>query len=1117
MRIEDLYQKFKKTIDMSILLAAYMATQSCIMDERYNGENLKNMDLTMNLFSKGVEFPLGSTSQLSFADLSEISGADFSMLTEAADGSYSISYGDQIDLSENLASLDFASLASMDAIAFDEKFEYHVGIDKNMLGIQAQEWDESSEIGVSAFSIPAISPINRVENIPMGLYDESLVKSLSLDEELKDIHIKNGFVDPSMAVLGGNGPAVKGLTFFVGDIAPVTMEPYTSRILVDHELQGIKSISDIELSGNAKMIVSLSLTNNYLVSGNIVPNIDVDLTKICGIEGYSGKMVNISDLVMNEENGYRAVRTYDITGLVKNSFKDGRIFLDENVTIAGQIEGYSLTADRSLVSDSYSKGGMMLNLDVQFENVDIESADIVLEPVTVVTDDIIVPMSISPVALPSIVERISSVSLDRSRKTVLELDAPNLLKINGLSAKIDEIVVEFPDGMHVEGCTDGRLVIKGAKLPLRKDIVISSIDFPAPVAGYQSFNGNIKVHAKTTVSGSMDVADLPASESEDVVVVASISSSPVISDFSVKTNEYRKDLGMEQKFDLNVDGIGDLGNITVVPDGKPNIEIVFNTPSVQALTFMTGNDGITIALPSSIRLDESRMGSGYTYSQSKHSINILGPVPSKISLPVKEFHVSASTAEQEIKVSGEFVAAAGVLGKSDVEALNGASIGISLSIPQMNAKNVRLDDGLSVKVDETTSVSLFDRERIPEMVDILSELVLDDVYINCSMDFGGLPGNGNYMVDLVATLPDCFSPSEIALKGAVKNGRFVAQPVKLIALRNLDMRRIEELSSEITIRGSLSTESADIELESLKNDISVDMKISIADRNGKIAVSSMRGHIHQEMSYSTTLSFDDIPEFLRSSEVCLDIKNPSLMLAIRSNMGIPVNGEIELIPWRNGHPDGRVTALRDLAFPCSKDAASPELVELCLDPEQISRVFRQIPDSLEIVFKGNVDADKECIIDLGSEYFMDLAYDFDMPLTPGEDFMLVLSDTIDLSQELVDVMSRTPIGLRIAARNSMPFGLKIFVDFLDVDGNVLYISDGEISAGISGGSRLNPRVETADVMIRTLPGSPVNELAQLRISFALSGGAETHNLMKDDYIEADIKAVLPEGISFKIN
>lgn len=1117
MKIEELYQKFKGTIDISILLAAYMAAQSCIMDERYNGENLKNLDLSMNLFSKGVEFPLGSTDQLSFSDLSEFTDTDLSMLTESADGSYSISYDGTVDLTDNLSAIDLSSFASLDAVTIDEKFEYHIGIDRNALGIQGLSWTECAEIGIGEFSIPSISPVKRVENIPMGFYDENLAKNLSLSDELKDIHVKNGITGPSMAVFSNNGPSVKGLTYFVGDIDSVSIDTFTSRIVVDHKLDGIESISDIELSSDAKMIVSLSLTNNYLVSGDIVPNIDVDLTRICGIGGYSGKVVNVSDLVMNAENGYRAVKSYDITGLVKDSYKDGRIYFDENITIAGQIEGYSLTADRSLVSDSYSKGGLMLNFDVKFDNVDIESADVVLEPVTVVTDDIVVPMSVSPVALPTFVDRINSVNLDKTRKTVLEIDAPNLAKVNGLTMKLDEIVVEFPSGMHVDGCSDGKLVIKDAKLPLRKEIVISSIDFPAPVAGIQSFDGNIMLKAKATVAGSLDVSELPAKSSDDIIVVASINSSPVISDFSVNTKEFRHDLSMTRQFDLAVDGIGDLGNLTVIPEGAPAIEIGFNTPSTQSLSFKTGSEGITMALPSCIVLDASRLASSCTYSEASNSILIRGAVPSKLSLPVKEFHVSASSASQEIRMSGEIVAAPAVIRKSDVESLMDSDMSVSVVVPEMKAKNIRLDDGLSVKVDEKASVTMFDDGEISGMVDRISEIVLDDVFISCSMDFDGLPGIGNYMVDIVASLPDSFSPSEISLKGAVKDGRFVSQPVRLNAIRDLDLSDSGDITGEITVRGSLSTESADIDLDNLKDDVSVSMKVLIADKDGKISASSLRGRMHQDMTYTTTLSFEDVPEFLRSENVCLDINDPSLCLALNANIGVPVIADIELVPWRNGRPDGSVAAMRGVALPYSESASEFDKVELRLDPDQVSRVFRQIPDSLQIVFNGRVDSEKDCIIDLGSEYCMDAAYSFDMPLSPGEDFMLVLSDTLEVSESLAKIMSKTPIGLRIAAKNSMPFGLKLFVDFLDSDGNVLYVTEDEVCAGIAGGSRNYPASETIDVMIRTIPGSPVMDIANLRISFALSGGADGHALLKDDYIEADIKAVLPQGISFDIN
>lgn len=1117
MKIEDIYLKAKKTIDVSILLAACCAMHSCVLDERYNAEHLKDIDLTMNLFSKGVEIPVGSTSQLNFDDLASISGADFCILNESADGSYSISYGDSFDLSSNIQSLELESLASIDAIDYKDEFNYHLGIDRNKLGINGESWNESSEIGFSGIRIPDLKPIDREEKIPLGLYDENISAALSLDDELTDIHIRNGFGETSTASLSSVSRTSSNSELVLGDIAPVVLDTYRGRILVDHKLEGVESISDIELSSDAKMVVTLSITNSYLTSGSLVPNVDVDLTKICGVEGFSGKVVNIKDMVMDASNGYKATRTYDISGLVKNSFSDGRIYFDENVTVAGQIEGYGLKTTYGMLAEASAKGGMFLNLDVQFENIDIETADVVLKPLTVVTDDITVPMNISPVVLPSMVDRIESVSFDRTKKTVLEIDASNLAKLKGLDVNLDEVTVEFPAGLHVDGCTDNKLVIKGAKLPLRKEITISSMDFPAPVSGIQSFSGAIKVKARATASGSIDAADIPSKEEDDVIVVASISGSPVISDFAVRTKDYVHEINMDKEFDLNAEGIGDLGGITVVPEGLPTIDLVLRKPSISAIAFKTGSNGITITMPQCVRLDAGRMGNAYTYDSHANTITVKGSLPERVSLPVKEFHISSDNAVQKITVDGSMVASAAELGKSDIEALEGSSIGIEVVIPDMKAKSIRLDDGLSVRVDQEASVTLLPSNSIPEFVNNVSEIVLDDVFVKCNLAFEGLPGNGEYRIDLVATLPEYFSPSEIALRGTVRNGRFTSDPVRLDSIHGLDLSKNEDITGDIKLRGSVSTDDTNIDLDKLQEDIKASIQVNICDKEGKIGISRIKGRMDQEMTYSTMISFDDVPDFLKSGDVCLDIKNPRLALKLHGNMGIPFNAELGLVPWRNGRADGNVVALKDAALPYSVEPDSFETVELSLDPAQVARVFRQIPDSLEIVFLGAVDPSKDCIIVPDADYALDVTYDFDMPLAPGEDFMIVLSDTIELSKEIVDVMAQTPIGLKISAKNTMPFGLRLFVDFLDADGNILYISEDEVSAGISGGNRNQPATSDVQVMVKAVPGSPVSEVAMLKLSFALTGSPDTHTLSKEDYIVADIKAVLPEGISFKIN
>jgi len=1096
------------------------------MDKRYNFENIKETDMTMTLFQKGIDFPVGSTEKLTLGDLASLANEDLGFFNEDEDGFYSINYADTMDLADQLTDMDINSFGSLDGISFSDEYEYHLGIDKEKLAISASKWSNTEIIGFSSVSTPVLSPISKSEKVYMGLDEKGLASSATAHENIADINCSNPIFEmPEIEALLAVTKATGTNLISIEDPEPIEIEPITQPIVIDHTIKNVKSISDIKLNKSAKMIVTISLSNSFVSSGDVIPNIDIDLTKICNIKGFEGKVVNIKDMVLNASNDYSVTKSFSISSLAKSSYDTGNIHLSENVYVNGQIEGKNIVADADLAEASKANGGMNLDVNIHFEDVDIESADVQLSPVTVVADDTKVAVDFSTSTLPSMVERISSVTFDTTKKTVIEISAANLDKVKGLSLMMDELTVEFPASFHIQGVTGNTVTMSGT-LPIRKEIVITSIDMPEPKNGVQAIKDNIVIKATATASGTINTASMPSTAADDVVINASINGSPAISGYTVLTKDYSHAVSMDKTLEISAEGIGDLGNCTIIPEGTPSIDINISKPSVSSMKYTS--DGLKIRMPAALAVASSKLASGLAYSQSDNSITVNGNVPDKISIPVSSFKLDAEKSNNmTFNVSGSIVAGAASLSKSDVQTLVDGNFGIEVVVPEIKAKSVELEEDLSINIEETSEFTIISKESVPEMVNYISEVVLKDVMLNCSIDFTGLPavGKSGYRINAVATLPSCISPSEIQLIGAVKDGRFTADPVKITSLKDIDLSS-DDVKGAIEIKGVIIATDASIDVNALNNDIKAKVTAKISDKDGNIAISTVKARCDYSIDYSASMSFDDIPDFLKSGDVCLDVKDPQLLLSVNSNAGVPVVGSLEIIPWRNGKAEGAAVSIKDIEFPYSDDPNTVETVKLCIGADasncpagyefreaQIARVFRQIPDSVQIVIAGGIAPDRDCIIDPSAEYVMDASYDFNMPLEAGEDFSLVLSDTLDISEGVIEAITKSVVGLEINATSTIPLDLKLYVDFLDEEGNVIYITEDEVSATIKAGKRGAPVTSAVEAVMKAKAGAPVDQARKLLVSFALTGVSESNALASDDYIQADIIAHLPEGIT----
>ena len=118
-------KKFLKITGAALALA--LAFSSCNVEPAYTLENLKNIDKDITLFQNGFQLRLADSSMFRVDSLMKSVGLDSSeFIKQAADGSYYISYSQEIDLADQISGIGLADAVKITAVNFSENINYGV-------------------------------------------------------------------------------------------------------------------------------------------------------------------------------------------------------------------------------------------------------------------------------------------------------------------------------------------------------------------------------------------------------------------------------------------------------------------------------------------------------------------------------------------------------------------------------------------------------------------------------------------------------------------------------------------------------------------------------------------------------------------------------------------------------------------------------------------------------------------------------------------------------------------------------------------------------------------------------------------------------------------------------
>lgn len=442
----------------------------------------------------------------------------------------------------------------------------------------------------------------------------------------------------------------------------------------------------------------------------------------------------------------------------------------------------------------------------------------------------------------------------------------------------------------------------------------------------------------------------------------------------------------------------------------------------------------------------------------------------------------------------------------------------------------------STEIEETVGFEVFVAGSSDGLVQI-KEVTLDDVYLNVSLTPSGLPDLGSDITyDFQLTLPDFIKVEDeyldedgkLSLKGVFdEDGKKLRVKVKCLDLTDYDITK--NIREQITIDGTVFVEDLVVELGTASERFGFALDVDLHD----IAISKAVVNVDYDVEgFRKSFDFGDFTDVLGEDAV-LDMMNTHLVLDVKTNMTIPVDGSIILTPYKNG------TALKDkvlrlnMSLPYAESSAKETARKyfICDNDENcpaghtyleadLSGLINLLPEKIEVSVEVGTDPEVDAVVEFNSDYVMDVNYELNVPMVFGNDLYLSFEyalENLSMPEMLPEILNTgsNAVVLQGTIESSIPLQLELGVVLLDAEGEVVPLERSEpsvIKACAQDGSATESEFE---IHIQKKSGTPdIKSVAGLELVFVgTSPNISGVPVCADDYIQAFIKLSLPEGLT----
>lgn len=1144
----------------SIASVLLLSGTSCVNEEYDMSED--NLDLEMTPFQEGVILPLGSTDVIKLSEV--LKDVEFEALQTGADGAYAINFSDSFDMSGELGALkDMMKIEG--GLDMSRNFSFSLN-DTDVSDVKIPSMDYSfahnlaSSFDIPDFSFPAVS-----ENMEIAAGLDRFApdaEDLALDfgKFTHDTHlmsISDALHVPPQLI---NDTPVSVDGALLGDHMTFSDEfSFTDKMHISLSLPaGINSVDEIILHEGAAMKVSFELKNSFLLSGSIIPEIDIDLHNLFHLDAsYNGDVAHLAeDFVLSEANGYKQTNTYSIASLslVSADWKktaDGTILdKDIDITAEGSLEFKDLMTTTRLIENNRS---IDIFMSLEFIDFQIDDVKMSIDPVEISQEEEIT-VTLDDIKLPEEVKSVNSVVFAEGSGFDISLSAKNFDRLKGLDAELESLVLSFPASIKVDGADSQNQIsinVPDLTRDFSKHIEVTGFEMPAPSDGSIDFNETVKIEAVAKASGEVHMADLPETKEQDLNIVVDVESGFEVEDYEVVVTGADYPLNMEPQV-LSVElpeELKDSKEITIVPDGSPVIEIDIEMPDLGLEIVPSATEGLKMKFPEMIRF--KNLPSEYNYNLSDNSITLKNQLPSLISLPVDRLVLAPEAdpsdgkvyAKGETIISGALTMKQCAMHKADVERLasSGASLAVVARIPEMKPSSVGMDK-FETSIREELKATFIGTNTLPVQVRSIGLVELKDTYLSLALNASSLPDIASTKVDidLTVALPDMIKVSEvqkdengnIILAGTLDNkGQLSLPPIKIDSfdLSGEDLTNGKAVMCDIVLDGTIRMSDASLDVDEwFGKDLNVGFKAVINDIN----ISRLTGKVDYKIDpVVETVDLGDFADALSAEglEAELDFYRANLALEVETNLGVGVNAEMKLIPYYNGKADEAKAVKATLAIEPAATVVQNTATRFWISnrsegcPEgytfieaDLVGILKSLPEKLEVRLEAGTDPSRECVLEPDADYKFKAAYRFGLPLEFGEDFNVTFKHTLtDIPEIVGQLLSSCKIKFVGEAASSLPLGLDLSLNLLDSNGNSVPLDSGCGTQKIKPCGLDGSSVKTdLDLMIGLASGVKTADINAIEILFkATSEGAVGVPLTEDASIQLDLDLMLPEGMT----
>ena len=769
---------FSRVTACAVAFVLLVSAVSCV-NNRYEISE-ENLDLNVTAFQEGVSLPLGSTVPIRLDSILSKTGLEEDIakyLKAGADGAYSVSMTDTLDMSKDLASL--TDMIELDAVRTEQTVDFRLEeVDMSSVTIPAIDFPYTKKLS-EMVKLPEVklpdfgSHEFRVSsglsefNVDLSPVNEALADNIE-NIQIKDTlaHIPEGFVLPPGVPVQDEYDldTFRNLGVRVNEVFGLK-EPM--KMVIDAELpDNITNITDISFADGATMTIRATMEDCFFSAGELDPTFDLDLHDIFHLTEDSGDPLHPDeihvDMEMSAKPGAMVEKSFGIKSLVFDPAEDiitengkQRLYKEVFLEPVCALHYKEVKVSTALMEQHRD---VIIRVDVEFDNFEVDDITFDAEVTGLEVEEEIEISSPSAMKLPSQVEKIGSVKFAENSGIMLSLEIENPIK--GVNLDLESLELAFPEDIKVAadpGYDLEQNTVKMESLSLtggfEKFIKIEELTLPEPVNGEITIKEQIEV--KAVAGGNavgVSLSDIPTTAAEDLKF--KITATPVL-----KFDDCDLVIG-KGGFDVNLT-VGtineklpsEVAGMSVIPvylepvDGKqPLISVDVEMPDLKnilgqtsTLEIVPAGSGFALYFPDMIKFAES-VQQNALYNYNLHALEYKQKFES-VEFPIEKLEIKPveGYAKGDVFVKGGVTVTGDNLTYKQLKTIvesDEAIVDVHVTMPDLVPSGV----GAEMPTGRMTyGLDMLDDIELPDMIEQILGIELDNVKLTLDIDASELP------------------------------------------------------------------------------------------------------------------------------------------------------------------------------------------------------------------------------------------------------------------------------------------------------------------------------------------------------------------------------------------